>query len=153
MNESDARSALLVRAYETAPPAQTGGHWTGDDRVWATQAALRLEGEHASAAAFVARRARLAAERLCLRDGGARLVVDALTWRPWIGWALALAAFAAGLATDAIGPARQINVLAPPLLAVLAWNLAVYLALAASAAARRAGRRTQGLGPLARQIA
>ncbi|MBE0626778.1 MAG: DUF2868 domain-containing protein [Burkholderiales bacterium] len=153
MNESDARSALLVRAYETAPPALTGGHWTGDDRDWATQAALRLEGEHASAAAFIARRARLAAERLCSRDAGARLVAGALAWRPWIGWALALAAFAIGLATDAIGPARQINILAPPLLAVIAWNLLVYAALAARAATRLAGSAARDLDPLARQFA
>jgi len=153
MNESDARSALLVRAYETAPPEQTGGHWSADDRAWATQTALRLEGEHASAADFIVRRARLAAERLCLRDGAARLVADAFTWRPWVGWALALAAFAAGLATDAIGPARRINVLAPPLLAVLAWNLLVYAAIAARAASHFGSGRTPGLGPLARQFA
>jgi hypothetical protein len=40
-----------------------------------------------------------------------------------------LLAFMLGVASDAIGPAGRINILAPPLLAVLAWNLAVYLAL------------------------
>ncbi len=36
-------------------------------------------------------------------------------------------AFAVGIAADAIGPSHQINVLAPPLLAIIAWNLLVYL--------------------------
>ena len=153
MNESDARSALLVRAYETAPPAQTDGRWSEDDRAWATQAALRLEGEHASAAAFIARRARLAAERLGSRDHNAGLALRALTWRPWIGWALALAAFFAGVATDAIGPARSINVLAPPLLALLAWNLLVYAVMLVRATARLARAGAPGPGPLARQVA
>ncbi len=153
MNESDARCAVLVRAYETAPPAQTDGRWSEDDRAWATQAALQREGEQASAAAFIARRARLAAGRLGSRDHGARRALRALTWRPWIGWALALAAFVAGVATDAIGPARRINVLAPPLLALLAWNLLVYVALLARASARLARAGAPGPGPLARQIA
>jgi hypothetical protein len=153
MNESDARSILLVRAYESVPPAQTGGHWTGDDRDWATQAALQAEGEHASFDAFIARRSRLASERLCSREAGAGRVLRALTWRPWVGWALALVAFIAGIATDSIGPARQINVLAPPLLAVLAWNLAVYLVIAGHATMRLSGAGSRRPGPLASLIA
>ena len=153
MNESDARSALLVRAYETAPPAQTGGHWTDADRSWATQAALQLVGERARAAAFIARRAQLAVERLCSRDSSAGRVLRALSWRAWIGWALALLAFFAGAAADAIGPARQINVLAPPLLALLAWNLVVYAVLLARAAARAAAMGARRTGPLARLLA
>jgi hypothetical protein len=153
MNESEARSAMLVRAYEGAQSLQTDGYWTGEDRAWATQAALESAGEHASAAAFIACRASLAAGRLSSRDSGARFLSEALTWRPRIGWALALAAFAAGIATDAIGSTRQINVLAPPLLALLAWNLVVYAVLAARAAVHTDGNGTSVLGPLARLIA
>jgi hypothetical protein len=153
MNETDARNALLLRAYETLPPAQTVGRWSEDDRIWATQAALRLEGGDASAAAFIARRARLAAERLCERDPGAGFALRALAWRAWIGWAFALLAFVAGVATDAIGPAQRINVLAPPLLAILAWNLFVYAAMLARAAARRGADGATSPGALARQIA
>jgi len=152
MNESDARNVMLLRAYETLPE-QDVVHWSEDDRAWATQAALQAEGEQASAAAFLARRARLAAERLSARDRGVRLAVRALTWRPWIGWLLAFLAFTAGVATDSIGPARHINVLAPPLLALLAWNLLVYVLLLAHAAARLGGAGTGGPGPLARLVA
>ncbi|HRO59770.1 MAG TPA: DUF2868 domain-containing protein, partial [Burkholderiaceae bacterium] len=49
------------------------------------------------------------------------------------GPALAAVAFVLGVATDAIGTGQRINVLAPPLLAVMVWNLVVYLALAARA--------------------
>jgi len=153
MNESEARSALLVRAYETAPAVHGDGHWTDDDRSWATQAALQVEGEQARADALVGRRARLAAARLCARDHAARRALHALTWRPWIGWALAFAALVAGIATDSIGSARQINVLAPPLLAVLAWNLAVYAAIVLRAAMRLAGASSRSPGALTRQIA
>ena len=153
MNESDARSALLVRAYETAPANQAGHGWTEDDRAWATQAALRAEGEGSKPDDFIARRARLAAERIFARDRDAALVSSALTWRAWIGWALVLLAFAAGVATDAIGPAQRINVLAPPLIAVLGWNLAVYAAIVARALARLAGTGAKRPGPFARGIA
>ncbi|MBE0614492.1 MAG: DUF2868 domain-containing protein [Burkholderiales bacterium] len=153
MNESEARSALLVRAYETVPPAQTGGHWSEDDRAWATQAALQSVGEHAGAAAFIGRRSQIAAERLCARDSGAKYVWRAMTWRPWIGWALALLAFAFGLAADAVGPARQINVLAPPLLVLLVWNLVVYAVLLLRAVTRRAGAAAPHPGPLSQLLA
>ncbi len=153
MNEFEARSALLVRAYETMSPAQTQGRWTEEDRGWATQAALQLEGEQASPAVFIAHRACLAAERLCARDYAVRRVVGALSWRPWVGWALALLALAAGVATDAIGSAQQINVLAPPLLALLAWNLIVYAVLLLRAVTRFAGAAALRPGPLARLLA
>lgn len=148
MNESDARSALLLRACETTPHDSI--HWTENDRAWATQAAQRVEGEHASADSLIARRARLGVERLCSRDAAALRALRAVTWRPWIGWVLALLALAAGVATDALAHARSINVLAPPLLAVLAWNLTVYLLLALRAAACLAGSAPRQPGPLRR---
>ncbi len=153
MNESDARGALLIRAYETAPPEQATGHWTAADAHWATQAALQVEGERASAEAFLARRARLATERIDARDRNASRVLRALTWRAWVGWAVALAAIIAGVVTDAIGPAQRINVLAPPLLAILAWNLIVYVLLALRAATRLVGVDSRKPGPFARQLA
>lgn len=142
MNESEACSALLVRAYETLPAGHSSSHWTEDDRSWATRAALQIDGENVSPNAFIGRRASLAAGRLCERDKNAGKLLRALIWRPWIGWLLALVALAAGMATNALTPARQINVLAPPLLAVLAWNLFIYAALIV-----RAFKRLTGNGP------
>lgn len=138
MTENDARDALLVRAFETTASPQPP--WGDDDRDWATRAAAEVEGERASADAFVARRARLAAERLSTRDARVRRTLRALAWRPWVGWALALVAFALGAASDAIGARHRINVLAPPQLALIAWNLAIYALIASRALASLAGR-------------
>ena len=64
MNEADARNALLIRAFETAPATP---HWNEEDRDWASRSAAQIEGERAGAEAFVSRRAGLAAERLANR--------------------------------------------------------------------------------------
>lgn len=128
MTENEARNALLVRAFETADPRSTA--WGEDDAAWASRAAAEVEGERAEADAFIARRAHLAAGRLSVADASAGRALRALAWRPWIGWALAAIAFALGMAGDAIGRQQRINVLAPPLLALLAWNLAVYAGIA-----------------------
>ncbi|HZH06765.1 MAG TPA: hypothetical protein VEY69_08830, partial [Lautropia sp.] len=64
MNETDARNALLIRAFETAPASP---QWDEDDRQWASRSAAGIEGVQASADAFVSRRARLAVERLTSR--------------------------------------------------------------------------------------
>ena len=55
--------------------------------------------------------------------------VRALRWRGWVGAVIVIAAFIAGVAIDLIGSAQRVNVLAPPVLALLAWNLAVYALL------------------------
>ncbi|NLD70696.1 MAG: DUF2868 domain-containing protein [Limnobacter sp.] len=133
MTEDDARNALLVRAWETAPPGHVD--WTDDDRAWASRAAAEVEGEHAPADVFVARRARLAIERIAGRERKLHRALRAVTWRPWIGPVLAAVAFVLGVATDAIGTGQRINVLAPPLLAVMLWNLVVYLVMVARALA------------------
>lgn len=151
MTEDDARSALLVRAVETSPTGQVA--WTDDDRAWANRAAAEVEGEGASSDAFIARRARLAAERLSNRERSVRRALRALEWRPWVGWALALAALAIGAASDAIGGTQRVNVLAPPLLALMAWNILVYVALGMRAFASLMGRKRRPPGPMARLIA
>ncbi|MBN9428432.1 MAG: DUF2868 domain-containing protein [Burkholderiales bacterium] len=142
MTEDDARCALLVRACETAAPGQVQG--SDADRAWASRAAAEVVGERASADTFIARRAQLAAERLGARDASLRRALRAVRWRPWVGWLLVLLAFAAGIAGDAIGAGQRINVLAPPLLALLAWNLCVYLFIALNGAARLLGWRLPG---------
>ncbi|RPH65133.1 MAG: DUF2868 domain-containing protein [Burkholderiales bacterium] len=151
MTENDARNALLVRAIETAPAGQVA--WSDDDRAWANRAAAEVEGEGASSDVFIARRAQLAAERLSSRERSVRRALRALEWRPWVGWALALAAFAMGAASDAIGGTHRVNVLAPPLLALMAWNILVYAAIGLRAFASLMGRKPRPPGPAARLIA
>ncbi len=149
MNESAARATLLVRAYERAPSP----HWSDADRDWATQAAAHIVGEGAGDDAFIARRAALAVERLSERDPAVARLLAAVTWRPWIGHALAAAALALGLAVDAIGAQGRVNLLAPPLLGLLAWNVFVYLLIATRGFARLARRSRRALSPLAAAVA
>lgn len=74
-------------------------------------------------------------------------------WRAWVGWALLVLAFAAGVATDALSAGRHVNLLAVPMLGVLAWNLLVYLLLVLGWLAAAFGRRPRMPGPLQHAIA
>lgn len=66
----------------------------------------------------------------------------------WLAGAVVVAAAAAGLAGNLLGPAARINVLAVPVLALLAWNAGVYVALSAGALARRAATGSRSLASL-----
>jgi hypothetical protein len=126
MNESDARAAELVRAFETGPPDPL---WSEDDRHWASRSAAQVEGEKASDESLVARRARLSIERLATRSAHVGATLAAVTWKPWIGRLVVASALVAGFLLDAVSAERRINILAPPIIAILAWNLAVYVAM------------------------
>ena len=145
MNEADARNALLIRAFETAPPTP---HWDEEDREWASRSAAQIEGERATPEAFVSRRAALAAERLASRVPAVAHALAAVQWRPQAGWLVVAGALLCGLLLDAVSAEKRINILAPPILAILLWNLAVYLVIAAAAlpapAAARGHRRAAG---------
>jgi hypothetical protein len=151
MNEAAARNVVLVRAFETS--RAPGTVWNEADAAWASRASAEVVGSDAEADRFVARRAALAVERLGERDRAVARIVRAVTWRYWIGWALALAAFALGAATDSIGPAKRVNVLAFPLLGLLVWNLLVYCFIALRGVAGLASERARAPGPIARLIA
>lgn len=131
-----ARDVLLVRAHEIdgATPL-----WTEEDQLWATKLARASAPWPASDAQFLAERARHALERLAPRVPALVSLRGATRWR-W-GWcAIALAAGAlGGLALDRIGATQQIDLLAPPMWALLAWN-GVLLVFLGVDALRRSGR-------------
>ena len=119
MNEAAASDVLLLGAFESSGFAR----WSDADRAWATRSALQTVGSTAPAEVFLAARA---------RAGLSRLDAQALTWPRWrSAWAGLVAALGLGLGllVDHIGSAQRINLLAPPVWAVIAWNLAVYLVL------------------------
>ncbi|MEO8486602.1 MAG: DUF2868 domain-containing protein [Betaproteobacteria bacterium] len=128
MDESDALKAVAVRAVETADSARSV--WSEADRAWASRAAAEVVGANASPEAFVARRAALAVERLGTRESALPSALRALAWRPWIGTAVVALAFVLGFALDQVDAAQRVNILAPPVLGLLAWNVAVYALLA-----------------------
>lgn len=129
LDESAALEITAVRALESADRAQA--LWTEADRAWASRAAAEVVGEGSAPEDFLATRARLALERVAGRFRAYARAVDALRWRPWVGTVIVAAAFVAGAAFDQVGGAQRINLLAPPLFGVLAWNLAVYVFLGA----------------------
>lgn len=127
MTESEAFDVTAVRVIESAD--QDRSTWTDADRAWASQEAAAEVGESAPAERFVVRRAQLARRRLEARWEPLSKGLQALAWRPWLGTAVIATACLAGLLADRLGEAQRINVLAPPVLLLLAWNLLVYLLL------------------------
>ncbi|HWS76150.1 MAG TPA: DUF2868 domain-containing protein [Quisquiliibacterium sp.] len=80
------------------------------------------------------------------------LASPAGAWRPWVGPVVAALAFAAGLATDALSAGRQVNLLAAPMLGLLAWNLAVYASMLARSLAAAIGGAQRAPGPIGRAM-
>jgi hypothetical protein len=137
LDETRARQVLLLRAFEAedAPP------WTAADRDWATRVARASLPDDAPSARFVAERAHHAMQRLAARDAGVRAALRArFAIRPWTLVAL-LAGLVLGVAVDQIGPAQRINLLAPPIWALVAWNLVVYALIVVQALTPAAAQR------------
>jgi hypothetical protein len=147
MNERTAIAVAAVRAVETTDRAHAT--WTDADRTWASRAAAEVVGESAEPQAFVGRRALLALERLASRKHRVARLARTWQWRPWVGTVLVAAAFALGALADAIGPTERINILAPPVAALVIWNLVMYALLAGRFVVRYG---ESGAGPVARFI-
>ncbi|MEO8755496.1 MAG: DUF2868 domain-containing protein [Casimicrobiaceae bacterium] len=129
MDEFAAASVVAVRAVETGESART--LWSDEDRAWASRAAAEVVGADSSAEIFLARRAQLASEKVGARHPAFARSVQALRWRPWVATAVVTCAFALGFFLDQVGHAQRINILAPPVLGLLLWNVIVYLAIIA----------------------
>jgi len=128
MDESAAMDVVAVRAVETADGARSA--WSEADRAWASRAAAQVVGADAAPDAFLARRAALAIERIGERHPALPRAVRALRWRPWVGTAVVALAFALGAFLDQVDQAHRVNILAPPVLGLIVWNVAVYLVIA-----------------------
>ena len=129
MNETEARQVLLLQSCEAGAVAPENPLWTAEDRTWATRLAAQTAGAQATPERFIVERARHAMQRLLPRDPAARRWVEGSKPRAmWVVLAMVLA-FAAGAAADHIGASQHVNLLAPPVWAVVAWNLVVYIGL------------------------
>jgi hypothetical protein len=153
MTEDEARRVLLVQAHEPAllPGAARGDEalqrlWSPEDRAWATRQALAAVGEKAAPEAFVVARAGAALQRLLPRAPQAQRWLDRRVWHPaWVVLAVVVG-FISGLVVDQLGPPQRVNLLAPAVWAVVAWNVAVYAALHAAHARPRAAQLARPLG-------
>jgi len=125
MKEAAARAVCLVRAFERAETP----HWSSAERAWATREATAAEGSGATADRWLARRAEIALGRLGAANPAILRLQGSATWPAgWMALVVGAAALA-GLAADSVGAAGRVNLLAPPFLGLLAWNLVVYLLL------------------------
>lgn len=159
MNEDDARRMLLVRAVETEDVGEA--LLTREDRHQATGTA-RQHAEPAGAQqshrrpddAFLAARARFAYARLETRFPQVGRVARAAQWPGWLNWSLPILAFLIGMATNEIDSSRRLNIIAFPLIGMIAWNVGVYLLLLASGVRALQRRRSRPPRPnvLARLI-
>jgi hypothetical protein len=146
MDETTARQVLLLKSFETA--AADHPLWSAEDRRWATRVALEETPPGSAPAAFIARRAHAALQRLGPREPH---VAAWLAHRLWHGrWALAALGLGAvlGLVADAIGPAHRVDLLAPPAWALVLWNLVVCTALVLGGLWRLVRRRPASTGGL-----
>ncbi len=142
MDESSALDVTAVRAYESAEPVRA--LWNDADRAWASRAAAEVVGAQGSTDAFLARRASLALERLGERRPALARAVEALRWRPWVASAIVGLAFALGAFLDQVGAGQRIDLLAPPVLGLVLWNLGVYAAIAVGYVVRFGDASTPG---------
>jgi hypothetical protein len=177
MTEADLRAVLLLRAIESeVAPAGSPAIAAGPagavcapataDTEWAGAEARRRLGEPTDPAHWLGERARLLLALCAERDPGWRPVLAAagatgvtgVTGGVGVFIAVVLASAAAlGAAGENLGTSGYINLLAPPLLGLLAWNLAVYLLLLGRWLWRSAARPGPGLprrhaGPLQRGL-
>ena len=129
MTDAELASVCWLRAVEQG--AGDGVPWRDDDAAWASAEARRAVGEggdRAKAEAYLVKRAQLAQQRLAARDAAWRAPLQSGSgprlWR-WLLLSLAVAV-AAYIVGDVLGASHRINLLAPPVLALLLWNLVVY---------------------------
>jgi hypothetical protein len=127
------RRILLARAVEEA---DTDGRLVSAvEREQLERAALQAvppDPDHPGApepAAYLDERARRILEVVERRDARTAAVQHAEAWQRRLAWGLPAVALVLGAGLERIDNPQQVNMLSPPLLAFVAWNLLVYLVL------------------------
>ena len=129
--EAAARRLVLVRAIDEVDVH--GKLVSAVERDQLEQRALeesRTPGAPLDAGRYLEARARRILEAVANRNPQLASLHEPAAWQRALAWLLPLAALVLGAALDRIDNPRQVNLLSPPLLAFLLWNLAVYLLLA-----------------------
>ncbi len=137
VTEPQLRAVLLAQSIEQAgavsPPEV-------DEALRQAVAAARQRGvDRLQVADVVQARAQALVDRAGSRDPAIAVLAHPSARLRWLGRLLPVAALLAGLAIDRIANAHRVDLLSPPLLLVLAWNLALYALLAWRAVRRPAG--------------
>jgi hypothetical protein len=135
LDEASARQLVLVRAIEDV---DTQGKLLSQvEREQLEREALAASRQAATGSVdfgqYLQQRARRMLAAVENRNPRVAALQDREPWRGWLMAGLPLAACVLGAAIDRVDNPQQVNMLSPPLLGVLAWNLAMYLLLAVSA--------------------
>lgn len=132
VTEPQLRTVLIAQAVEHADAGRTlVSQAERDEATRSAVAAARHRGvQRVDVGDVVLERAETIAQHASGRDAAmAALRQPGARWR-WLARGLPVAALLAGLAIDRIANAHRVDLLSPPLLIVLAWNLAVYVLIA-----------------------
>jgi hypothetical protein len=140
MHQKALRTVLLIQAIEETDRA--GEVIPLADRADASRAVVR-ESTRLGAAesgaplspgaeAFLVRRAERLLERLRSRSPAVLQVLALAGGLTWLGRFVLVVALAAGVSLAALDGSRRINILAFPLIGLIAWNLLVYVLLLVS---------------------
>ena len=134
LDEASARQLVLVRAIEDVD--QQGKLLSEVERDQLEREALASSRQTAAGgidfAQYLQQRARRVLAAVENRQPRVAALQDGDPWRGWWMAGLPLAACVLGAAIDRIDNPQQVNMLSPPLLGVLAWNLVIYLFLLAA---------------------
>ena len=136
MNEQVARDVVLVRSIET----MDGKHevLSDDDRLYASRSAKELAQWQASDSKsevttehFLQQRAEQILKRLSERTPAFAAIARRRGSFKALSLGLPLLALVLGAAVDRIGDPHRVDLLSAPLLAIIGWNMLVYLLLMA----------------------
>lgn len=136
MNEQVARDVVLVRAIETMD--RNHEILSDDDRLYASRSAKELA-EWAAADSksavtadhFLQQRAELILKRLAERMPAFRAFQERGAGWKMLSVGVPLLALVVGAGVDRISDPHRVDLLSAPLLAIIAWNLIVYVVLLA----------------------
>lgn len=136
MNEQVARDVVLVRAIETMDRKHE--ILSDDDRMYASRSAKELAEWQASDSKsavtpehFLQQRSEQILKRLAERMPAFGTFLQRGTGWPALSVGLPLIALLIGAGMDRIGDPHRVDLLSAPLLAIIGWNLLVYLVLLA----------------------
>jgi hypothetical protein len=134
MNEQLARDVVLVRAIETMDAKHE--ILSEDDRIYASRSARELAQWQAADSKtdvttehFLQQRAEQILKRLAERTPALKSVVALRTGLAGLAMILPLVALLLGAGLDRIGDPHRVDLLSAPLLAIIGWNVLVYLML------------------------
>jgi hypothetical protein len=137
MHQRELRTVLLIQAIEETDRA--GEVIPLADRADASRAVIRDSSKlseaqpsaslSAQSQAFLVKRSGRLLDRLRLRSPAVMHVLALAGGLTWLGRFVLVVAFAAGVSLSALDGSRRINILAFPLIGLIAWNLFVYVLL------------------------